>query len=128
MKRRPLAAVLLLVVLVVLVALRTRRPAAPARADPLEGRAAAGSRPAAATLFGARLDLNLASAEDLVELPGIGPARARDILRARADRGGFSSLEDLLDVPGIGPATLEKLRAQVMVGDELPERGPAPHP
>lgn len=56
------------------------------------------------------LDLNRATADDLVRLPGIGPRRAARILAAREARGGFRSLEELLEVPGIGPRTLDDLR------------------
>ncbi len=57
-----------------------------------------------------RLDLNRASAGELEALPGIGPARARAIVRWREEHGRFRSVEDLLEVSGIGPATLDRLR------------------
>jgi competence protein ComEA len=57
-----------------------------------------------------RLDVNRATAVELEALPGIGPARAGAIVRWREAHGPFRKLEDLLDVPGIGPATLERLR------------------
>jgi competence protein ComEA len=62
------------------------------------------------------LDLNRASAKELEALPGIGPARASAILRWRGENGSFATVDDLLEVPGIGPATLERLRALVVVG------------
>ncbi len=62
------------------------------------------------------VDVNRAELEELVGLPGIGPVRAREILRLREERGGFASLEELLDVKGIGPATLERLRPAARVG------------
>jgi competence protein ComEA len=61
------------------------------------------------------LDLNRASAEELEALPGIGPSRAQAVVRWRAEHGSFRNLEDLLEVPGIGPATLERLRSLVVV-------------
>ncbi len=64
----------------------------------------------------ARLNLNDASLEELETLPGIGPARARAILRWREERGFFRELEELLEVPGIGPATIERLRPLAGVG------------
>ena len=61
------------------------------------------------------LDLNTATAAQLEELPGIGPATAAAIVDAREERGGFASVDDLLDVRGIGPAKLEALRDLVTV-------------
>jgi len=61
------------------------------------------------------LDLNLATLDQLDELPGIGPATARAILDERERRGGFRAVDDLLDVRGIGPAKLEAIRDLVTV-------------
>lgn len=68
-------------------------------------------------LFGHRLDLNRARAEDLEALPGVGPKTAAAILAQREARGGFSAVEDLLNVRGIGPRTLETLRPLISVAD-----------
>ena len=59
------------------------------------------------------VDVNNAPAEELETLPGIGPARAADIIAYREQEGPFQSMEDLLQVPGIGPATLDRLRERV---------------
>lgn len=56
------------------------------------------------------VDVNAAGETELAQLPGIGPALARRIVDRRAEAGRFRSADDLLDVPGIGPATLEALR------------------
>jgi len=55
------------------------------------------------------IDLNHASAEELEELPGIGPSLAEKILAARAEQP-FGNLSDLERVSGIGSRTLERLR------------------
>lgn len=57
----------------------------------------------------ALLDLNTASADELICLPGIGPVKAEAILLRRSELGGFRSTDDLLTVSGIGEATLEKI-------------------
>lgn len=63
-----------------------------------------------------RIDVNRADEGRLQELSGIGPALARRIVEFRAARGPFLRLEDLLEVPGIGPATLERIRDRVTAG------------
>jgi len=60
------------------------------------------------------IDVNRADEEALQELPGVGPALARRIVKARQDRP-FRSVEDLVRVRGIGPATLSRLRPRVTI-------------
>lgn len=62
-----------------------------------------------------RIRLNLATAEQLASLPGIGKVRAQAIVDDRSQRGRFGTLEDLARVRGIGAATLERLRPLVVV-------------
>ena len=56
------------------------------------------------------LDLNTATAEDLEELPGVGPAIAERIIAYREQCGQFLDPEQLLEVDGIGPSKYEKIR------------------
>lgn len=58
--------------------------------------------------------INSASASELQQLPGIGPALAKRIVETRSG-GRFNSADDLLRVPGIGKAKLAKLRDYVEV-------------
>ncbi len=69
---------------------------------------------AAATPSGP-LNLNTATADDLDELPGVGPATAAAIVAHRDAAGPYASVDQLLDVKGIGPAKLEALRSLVTV-------------
>ncbi len=65
-----------------------------------------------------QVDLNAATPDELMTLPGIGEARARDILDYRAAHGPFRSPEELMDVPGIGPAVFHGLEAYITVTEE----------
>lgn len=60
-----------------------------------------------------RINPNTASVANLVRLPGIGRARALDIVDYRdhhqQDGIAFSSTRDLQNIRGIGPKTAEKL-------------------
>jgi competence protein ComEA len=71
------------------------------------------SRGATTNLLGAggAVDLNLATAEELDKLPGIGPSLAGSIIAGRP----YGKVEDLLRVPGIGEGILAKLRPYVKV-------------
>ena len=63
----------------------------------------------------APLDLNSATADQLTELPGIGPATAKAIIDTRKAAGRFRSVDDLLTVKGIGPTKLDAIRSSVVV-------------
>jgi competence protein ComEA len=63
----------------------------------------------------APVDINAASAGELQDLPGVGPALAERIVAARRERM-FTSLDDLARVRGIGPATVERLRPFAVAG------------
>ncbi|MEK8129373.1 helix-hairpin-helix domain-containing protein [Paenibacillus filicis] len=75
--------------------------------------------PAMATETGAssggKLDLNRATAEQLVALPGIGPSKAQAILELRKKLGGFRSVDQLKQVKGIGAQTFKKLEPLITV-------------
>lgn len=69
---------------------------------------------------GETIDPNIAPDEELQRLPGIGPGKARAIIRAR-QTASFQSAEDLVRVPGVGPATVERLRPYLRFGEGSPE-------
>jgi competence protein ComEA len=67
-----------------------------------------------ATAFAA-INLNTATKEELVALPGIGPAKAQAILDYRNSHGQFKSIEEVKDVKGIGAKRFEKLKGELTV-------------
>ena len=81
----------------------------PARAPRGPAGAAAGAGEKAGPL-----SLSSATAEDLEALDGIGPTLAERIVEWRTAHGGLASVDQLLDVPGIGPARLDALRPDVV--------------
>ena len=50
------------------------------------------------------MSLNSATAEQLDQLDGVGPATAQKILDWRKEHGGFGSLEDLKQISGSVPS------------------------
>jgi len=62
------------------------------------------------------VNINTASKDELIALPGIGPAKAQAILDYRKLNGPFKSVDDLKNVKGIGAKRLDKLRAELTVG------------
>lgn len=79
----------------------TTAHAAPSDDDVIEG-------PVAPSANGV-VNLNTASEEELMRLPGVGPSKAKAILELRTQLKGFKKLEDLLRVKGIGRKTFKKL-------------------
>ena len=62
-----------------------------------------------------KIEINSATAEQLQEIPGIGPALATRIIDFREEHGPFERVEDLLNVQGIGVRTLERMRPYLEV-------------
>lgn len=61
------------------------------------------------------VNINTADVEALCELPGIGSARAQDIIAYREANGGFRQKEDLMKVNGIKESTFNKLCDKITV-------------
>src|SRR5437763_969667 len=78
------------------------------------------------------VNLNTANAEELQQVPGIGPATAEKILQMRKSYGAFKSVDDLLSIRGIGKKRLDKMRKYLAVSKSTavnkPARPPASHP
>lgn len=62
------------------------------------------------------VNINQASLEALVALPGIGPVTAEKIISYREEHI-FTQIEEIQKVPGIGPATFEQIKKFLTVGE-----------
>ena len=65
-----------------------------------------------------RININSASADELTQLPGIGPVIANKIVAYRNEHGNFKSVEDLTNVNGIGDSRLAEIIDYITVGGE----------
>ena len=62
------------------------------------------------------LDLNSATKEELIALPGIGETLAGRIVEYRNEHGPFESWSDVKQVRGIGSGKLETIRQEAYLG------------
>lgn len=70
---------------------------------------------AAPQASGNLININTAGASELTRIPGVGAARAQAIIDYRDANGPFANIEDLVRVPGIGPATMTNARPMITV-------------
>jgi len=62
-----------------------------------------------------KVNINIATQSQLEVLPGIGPVKARSIIKYRQENGFFASIEELLQVNGIGDKTVEGIREMISI-------------
>lgn len=64
-----------------------------------------------------KININIANIEELTQLPGIGPAKAKKIVQKREELNGFKSIEQITEVKGIGEKSFEKLKNNITIGE-----------
>ncbi|MCD8076005.1 MAG: ComEA family DNA-binding protein [Lachnospiraceae bacterium] len=74
----------------------------------------AGSGEAADTSDG-KVNLNTATAQELMTLPGIGEAKAAAILAYRSEHGAFASIEEIQNISGIKSGVFSKIKDLITV-------------
>ncbi len=62
-----------------------------------------------------KVDINSATKETLMSLPGIGESKADKIIAYRQSNGGFSSVEDIMLVDGIKEGLFNKVKDKICV-------------
>ena len=59
------------------------------------------------------LNINTATKEQLIDLPGVGESTADKIIIYREEKNGFKKIEDLMKVKGIGKKKFEKIKEYI---------------
>jgi competence protein ComEA len=86
------------------------------RARTTRARRTTRSRSTAASPPPGAVDPNLADAQTLATVPGLGIAMAARIVTYRQINGPFASLDELLDVAGMTPAKLDRAQPYLQIG------------
>ena len=105
---------LLAVLLAVPSAWSETKAATPAKATDLPKaaeKAAAETKAAVKLAPGQKVNINTAGKDMLEALPGIGPAKAQDIINGRP----YKSIEDIMKVKGIKEGTFNKIKDLITV-------------
>lgn len=61
------------------------------------------------------IDVNTATLEDLLAVPGVGPRIAQRIINYRERNEGFSAIEELKGVKGIGKVKYERIKEYIVI-------------
>lgn len=62
-----------------------------------------------------KINLNTATKELLMTLPGIGEMRAEAVIAYRKEKGGFDTIEEIMNISGIKEAVFLKIKDSIVV-------------
>ena len=62
-----------------------------------------------------KVNLNTASKEQLMTIPGIGESKADSIISYREKNGAFSKVEEVMNISGIKDGLFEKMKEYITV-------------
>lgn len=62
-----------------------------------------------------KVNINTASKELLMTLPGIGEAKAESIIKYREENGGFKNIQDIMNISGIKEGAFQKIKDLITV-------------
>lgn len=66
------------------------------------------------------ININTATATELMQLPHVGAKTAERIIAFRKQNGGFKRVEEIMNVKGIGEKTFAKLKPLLSLGSGTP--------
>ena len=75
-----------------------------------------------------KININTATVEELVSLPGIGNKIANRIIEYREKKENFKTIEEIMNVKGIGKKKFKKIKQLITVGDETTPARATPSP
>ena len=62
-----------------------------------------------------KVNINTASKEELMTLPGVGEAKASQIIQYRESYGAFQNVEDLMNISGIKEGLFNKIKDDIKI-------------
>ena len=62
-----------------------------------------------------KVNINEAGIDELLEIPGVGPRTAKNIVEYRKEHGKFRSIEEIRHVKGIGKSKFKRIKDYIKV-------------
>jgi competence protein ComEA len=62
-----------------------------------------------------KVNINSATAEQLQNLPGVGPVTAKAIIEYRTKVGKFNRIEEIINVKGVGEKKFQRIKDRIVV-------------